>query len=311
MNRTRPSHRIDASRRHSGFTLIELLVVISIIAILIALLLPSLSAARYAARDTLCRSQIRQQVIGFTLYAQDSNQFYPGDDPPRHVGWVTGNNRPGFDRVGAYFNFTEYNDSRDVTWRNTFFHCPQGVMTYPGGSWSPDNPPSMHSGGLAYYNFHFNRAGGAYNGVHWTDIDGDGSNERVPRDYDDMLRTTDDTFKMKTSWLNQEDGLEFPILVSDIIDRGTPNFSGLPQPINTNHIPSGNQIKGLVHFSNKPLYAGTFYGSWQANFGFTDGSVGQAGTPSSDKGIMEEIFVMASTSGVGTDHYFMPIDFAR
>ena len=63
--------------RRSGFTLIELLVVISIIAILIALLLPALAAARQAADVTLCTSNERQIVLAMQYYAQDYQGIVP------------------------------------------------------------------------------------------------------------------------------------------------------------------------------------------------------------------------------------------
>ena len=60
-----------------AFTLIELLVVISIIALLIAILLPALGRARDAARRSQCLGHTRQAVLGFEMYSSDNPNFFP------------------------------------------------------------------------------------------------------------------------------------------------------------------------------------------------------------------------------------------
>ncbi len=56
----------------AGFTLIELLVVISIIAVLMALILPAVQSAREAARRTQCLTQMRQIALGIHGFAARS-----------------------------------------------------------------------------------------------------------------------------------------------------------------------------------------------------------------------------------------------
>lgn len=60
-----------------GFTLIELLVIISIIALLIAILLPALGAARSSAQQTQCLSNIKQAGTAAHTYAVDNKDYLP------------------------------------------------------------------------------------------------------------------------------------------------------------------------------------------------------------------------------------------
>ena len=69
--------RAKARACSMSFTLIELLVVIAILAILAAMLLPALSRAREAARDVVCKSNLRQLSVAMVLYLEDNERWYP------------------------------------------------------------------------------------------------------------------------------------------------------------------------------------------------------------------------------------------
>ena len=60
-----------------GFTIIELLVSITIIAILIALLLPAVQVARESSRRSQCLNNLRQMGLAFHNYHSSVNQFPP------------------------------------------------------------------------------------------------------------------------------------------------------------------------------------------------------------------------------------------
>lgn len=62
----------------SWFTLIELLVVIAIIAILAAMLLPALNKAREKARETTCKSNLKQLYLYWCFYASDNDDAVLG-----------------------------------------------------------------------------------------------------------------------------------------------------------------------------------------------------------------------------------------
>jgi prepilin-type N-terminal cleavage/methylation domain-containing protein len=64
-----------------AFTLVELLVVISVIAILIAMMLPALGKAREQARRAVCMANQHQISVAAETYANDQHEFYPVTDP--------------------------------------------------------------------------------------------------------------------------------------------------------------------------------------------------------------------------------------
>ena len=78
--------------RKKGFTLIELLVVVSIIALLVSILLPSLSKARYQTKLVVDYNNVRVQYFAQQLYAVD----YEGKFP-KHNDW-----HPSYVRSNAH-----------------------------------------------------------------------------------------------------------------------------------------------------------------------------------------------------------------
>lgn len=102
-------------RRRTGFTLIELLVVIAIIAILAAILFPVFTRAKMKARETSCKSNMRQ--IGAAM------QLYLGD-------W--GGAFPDHTSVGLTYTGT-YSNELGTQWIQQFSHRYKDASGMPAG----------------------------------------------------------------------------------------------------------------------------------------------------------------------------------
>lgn len=90
-----------ARKKHcssNGFTLVELLVVISIIALLLAVLIPALNKAREQGRKVVCMSNQKQLILGWVNYSvQNDGKIVQGDTtrciwasrntPPYEISW--------------------------------------------------------------------------------------------------------------------------------------------------------------------------------------------------------------------------------
>jgi prepilin-type N-terminal cleavage/methylation domain-containing protein/prepilin-type processing-associated H-X9-DG protein len=131
----------DRNRPSPGFTLVELLVVIGIIAVLIGILLPTLSNAQRSARDVKCQSNIRQLCASLINYAAEFKGKFPPNinalNPTPPAGQPTWSYWYDADRIGRYLPNTKITGSGSIL--TPVLVCPDdelGSRSYAMNFWA-------------------------------------------------------------------------------------------------------------------------------------------------------------------------------
>ncbi|MEM8737920.1 MAG: DUF1559 domain-containing protein [Planctomycetota bacterium] len=102
---------------------------ISIIALLVAVLLPALSGARRAARDIKCKSNLRQIGLGLAIYIDENKELLPptqvnnaGSDPMNGFFWANAI----ADSIITTPVGIDASDTQTSTATDSAFYCPEG-----------------------------------------------------------------------------------------------------------------------------------------------------------------------------------------
>lgn len=120
--------------KKNGFTLIELLIIIAIVALLTAIAVPSLMAAKNRARSILCSSNLHQLSVGFFVYQQENEAIPYGFDDSNlgtaiPAGGYVGN--PVYDKQGLWwFNYLQSVVELDLK-GDSIAQCPAKKLNRP------------------------------------------------------------------------------------------------------------------------------------------------------------------------------------
>lgn len=108
-------------KKTKGFTLVELLVVISIIATLLAVLMPALGRARAQAQKVVCRSNLKQLGFAAKLWGGDNEDWCP----PASWSWSNPMNTAGTPQANPG-SLTPYTSANRIINKDNIYTCPVG-----------------------------------------------------------------------------------------------------------------------------------------------------------------------------------------
>jgi prepilin-type N-terminal cleavage/methylation domain-containing protein len=240
------------ARRQAAFTLVELLVVIGIIAVLISILLPTLSKSRKQAYRVQCMSNQRQLMQAILMYAQSFKGSLP-DSTQR--GSYYGSNRvynsaaePARGAADGWIALGKLWYTRALpAGAAKAFYCPavaavSNAVSYDQEQWSPKNPPYQ---GIIYIGYMYRVFDDRFQTPNWMPA--------IERDH---------LMRLKLGKLRLPDGGVLGDGGSPVLRQGNGQLIG---PIALTSDLMGNRGLGL------PLANWAHDNPWGANVGYSDG----------------------------------------
>ncbi len=205
--------------KRQGFTLIELLVVISIIALLIALLLPAVQKVREAASRIQCANNLRQWGLGMQNHHFTKKRFPPGGgNSPKRFTWVP-HILSYVEQANLAKNFDlnkHFHEPPNIVLNSETGVCAQMVSLY----YCPSDQP-----GAWYKDDQYWRRRGNYV-VNWGPITRPASGPTSPSAPFGFIN--DDTSKPRKTEMDEiSDGVSNTLMMSEIL-MGTGGTSGDP-----------------------------------------------------------------------------------